>query len=61
MTMATRAQAITQGFFVLTGLALASVGCRKAPETETLLIAGSSTMSGYLEPVVKAFAAKNPR
>ena len=60
MTMATRAQAMTLGFFFLTGLALASVGCRKTPETETLLIAGSSTMSGYLEPVVKAFAAKNP-
>jgi phosphate transport system substrate-binding protein len=35
-------------------------GCRKAPQTETLLIAGSSTVRGYLEPVVKAFVAKNP-
>jgi phosphate transport system substrate-binding protein len=42
----------------LTGCAMP--GCKKAPETETLLIAGSSTMRGYLEPVVKAFAAKNP-
>jgi phosphate transport system substrate-binding protein len=34
-------------------------GCRKMPETETLLIAGSSTMQSYLEPVVKAFVAAN--
>jgi phosphate transport system substrate-binding protein len=44
---------------IVSATALA-VGCRKAPETETLLIAGSSTMQSYLDPVVKAFVAANP-
>ncbi len=35
-------------------------GCKKPAETETLLIAGSSTMRFYIEPVVKAFMADNP-
>jgi phosphate transport system substrate-binding protein len=47
-------------FGVLALAALALAGCKKAKETETLLIAGSSTMRAYLEPVVKAFAAKDP-
>jgi phosphate transport system substrate-binding protein len=43
----------------LLAFALAA-GCKKPPETETLLIAGSTTVKGYLDPVVKAFVAKNP-
>ena len=35
--------------------------CKPPQLEETLLIAGSSTMKLYLEPVVSAFAAKNPR
>jgi phosphate transport system substrate-binding protein len=35
--------------------------CKPPPLEETLLIAGSSTMKLYIEPVVTAFAAKNPR
>jgi phosphate transport system substrate-binding protein len=57
MTTRTRRQV---SFLCLGGLALAAAGCKRAPETETLLIAGSSTMSAYLAPVVKEFAAKNP-
>ena len=37
------------------------VTCKPPPLEETLLLAGSSTMKLYLEPVVTAFAAKNPR
>ncbi len=35
-------------------------GCTKPQATETLLIAGSSTMRFYIEPVVKEFMAENP-
>jgi phosphate transport system substrate-binding protein len=35
-------------------------GCKKSQETESLLIAGSSTMRFYIEPVVKEFMAGNP-
>jgi phosphate transport system substrate-binding protein len=37
------------------------IGCNVRNGQETLLIAGSSTMALYLEPVVQAFATKNPR
>jgi phosphate transport system substrate-binding protein len=36
------------------------LGCRQAPKTETLLIAGSSTMRSYMDTVVKGFVAGNP-
>jgi phosphate transport system substrate-binding protein len=42
-------------------LGLFCVTCKPPPLEETLLIAGSSTMKLYIEPVVSAFAAKNPR
>jgi len=42
-------------------LGLLCVTCKPPPLEETLLIAGSSTMKLYIEPVVTAFAAKNPR
>jgi phosphate transport system substrate-binding protein len=42
-------------------LFLLAVTCKPPPPQETLLIAGSSAMKLYLEPVVAAFAAKNPK
>lgn len=45
--------------FVLFACALLC-GCKKPQETETLLIAGASTMRHYIEPVVKKFMAENP-
>lgn len=37
------------------------IACRSGAPQETLLIAGSSSMKLYLEPVVEAFAAKHPK
>ncbi len=34
--------------------------CKKPLQTETLLIAGSSTLQHYIQPVVKKFMADNP-
>lgn len=36
------------------------LGCKGPPKTETLLIAGSSSMRFYIASVVKEFAAHNP-
>jgi phosphate transport system substrate-binding protein len=47
----------------LAGLAvcLLLATCKPPAPQETLLIAGSSTMKLYMQPVVEAFAAKNPK
>ena len=37
------------------------IGCNLGSRQETLLIAGSSTMALYLEPVVRTFATHNPQ
>ncbi len=42
-------------------LGLSATTCKPRAPQETLLIAGSSAMKLYLQPVVDAFAAKNPR
>ncbi len=39
---------------------LTLLGCKHAPKTETLLVAGSSTMRSYMDTVVKGFVAGNP-
>jgi phosphate transport system substrate-binding protein len=41
--------------------AVLSASCKPRPPQETLLIAGSSAMKLYMEPVVAAFAAQNPK
>jgi phosphate transport system substrate-binding protein len=47
--------------FVALAACLLCATCKPHPVEETLLIAGSSAMKLYLEPVVTAFAAKNPK
>jgi phosphate transport system substrate-binding protein len=37
------------------------IACKPSAPQETLLIAGSSSMKLYLDPVVQAFAAKHPK
>lgn len=40
--------------------AASALGCREPGKTETLLIAGSSSMRFYIESVVEGFEAQNP-
>jgi phosphate transport system substrate-binding protein len=37
-----------------------ALGCKAPPKTETLLIAGSSSMRFHIDSVVKGFVARNP-
>jgi phosphate transport system substrate-binding protein len=46
---------------LLLAAALLCSSCREEPPRETLLIAGSTTMQGYLEPLVAAFQKSHPR
>lgn len=46
---------------VLVFVGAAAAACKPAAPQETLLIAGSSSMKMYLDPVVAAFAAAHPK
>jgi phosphate transport system substrate-binding protein len=49
------------GVLLAVALSLAGSGCRQAgPARETLLIAGSSAVKSYLDPVVAEFSRRNP-